>query len=145
MLIEHAPSSPISLSAKPAPGLTNHESKQIAEVNFITQCSSDMRIIESRIKEAMGLTGPMTRAKAWEQAARACQRSTDLQSSRGKARPYSQEEDELLKTLMRKLATVEAVTPAVQKRFPGRSAISLRKRWSLIRPSSRRSTRLRPL
>ncbi|KAF5857607.1 hypothetical protein ETB97_005536 [Aspergillus alliaceus] len=132
MPIEHAPLSPISLNAKPAPGLTNHESKPIEQAGFTTQSSSDVRIIEGRIKGAVGLTGPITRAKAREQAAKACQRSTDLQTSSRRARPYNQEEDKLLKTLMRKLATVEAVTPAFQKRFPGRSAISLRKRWSLI-------------
>ncbi|KAE8361714.1 hypothetical protein BDV27DRAFT_166718 [Aspergillus caelatus] len=145
IIIEHAPLSLTSLNAKPAPSLTYHESKPIEKADCTTQSSSDMPVIEGRIKEAVGLTGPMTRAKAKEQAAKACQRSTDFQTSGQKARPYSQEEDKLLKTLMRKLATFEAVTLAFQKRFPGRSAISLRKRWSVIRPPSRRSTRLKPL
>lgn len=143
--IEHAPLSPISLNAKPAPSLTDYELKPIDEADYTTQSSSDMHVIKGRMEEAVELTGPMTRAKAKELAAKACQRSTDLQTSGQKAKPYSQEEDKLLKTLMRKLATFEAVTPAFQKRFPGRSAISLRKRWSVIRSPSRRSTRLKPL
>ncbi|KAK6810460.1 hypothetical protein RU639_013781 [Aspergillus parasiticus] len=143
--IEHAPLSPTSLNDKPASSLADYESKLIGEADFTTQSSSDMHGIEDRTKEAVGLTGPITRAKAKEQAAKACQRSTDFQTSGRKTRPYSQEEDKLLKTLMRKLATFEAVTSAFQKRFPARSAISLRKRWSVIRPPSRRSTRLKPL
>ncbi|KAE8416192.1 hypothetical protein BDV36DRAFT_297309 [Aspergillus pseudocaelatus] len=68
----------------------------------------------------------LARAKAKEQAAKTCQRSTDFQISGRKARPYSQAEDKLLKTLIQKLATFEAVMLAFQKRFPGQSAISLR-------------------
>ncbi|PYH99229.1 hypothetical protein BO71DRAFT_415712 [Aspergillus ellipticus CBS 707.79] len=102
---------------------------------------SSMCHAERSTVEESGLTGPVTRAKAREQATKSPQKSTDLHSLRREALSYSRDEDELLILLMRELAAFGAVTPAFQKRFPNRSASSLRKRWSLIQPSPRRSTR----
>jgi hypothetical protein len=89
--------------------------------------------------------GPLTRAKARAQAVKACQKSTNTNRSARKAKPYSQEEDKLLKELMQKAARVEEMTRAFQMHFPDRSTASLRKRWFQIGQSVRRSTRSRPL
>lgn len=87
--IKHTPLSPTSLNAKPAPSLTNYKSMPVEEASFTIQSSSDIHIIKVRTKKTVELTGPITRAKAKKQAAKAYQRSTDFQTLDRKARPYS--------------------------------------------------------
>ncbi|KAI2844070.1 hypothetical protein CBS12448_9977 [Aspergillus niger] len=145
MPIEQTSSSLTKLYEESASYLNLSASISQVEAAPLVQGDSSVCPAESRTVEDLGPTGPITRAKAREQAAKSCQKPTDLYSLRRKALPYSREEDELLNLLMRELAAFDAVTPAFQKRFPNRSASSLRKRWSLIQPSSRRSTRSRIL
>ena len=79
--IKYTPLSPISLNAKPAPSLTNYELKPIDKADYTIQSFSDMYIIKDRIKKAVELTGPITKTKTKKLAAKAFQRSIDLQIS----------------------------------------------------------------
>ncbi|PYH76412.1 hypothetical protein BO82DRAFT_321834 [Aspergillus uvarum CBS 121591] len=141
--VEQASSSLTKLDEEPASYLDLNASVPEVETAHTVQGDSSMCPAESKTVEVSGLTGPVTRAKAREQAAKSPRNSTNSHSVRRKALPYSREEDELLNLLMRELAAFDAVTPAFQKHFPNRSASSLKRRWSLIQPSSRRSTRSR--
>ncbi|KAI9045863.1 uncharacterized protein KD926_007166 [Aspergillus affinis] len=141
--IELAPPSPTTPSKNP--GLRSYGTTPIVETVPTLESTSSMHVGESKMEEAVNPTGPITRARARKQAAKARQKSTKSHKSSQKVLPYSEKEDDFLRTLMRELATIDAVTLAFQERFPYRSEVSLRKRWSIIRPLSRRSTRSRPL
>ncbi|PYH76431.1 hypothetical protein BO82DRAFT_347115 [Aspergillus uvarum CBS 121591] len=143
--IEQASSSLTKLDEEPASSLDLNASFSEEKTVPTVQGDASICLREKRTVEKSEPAGPLTRAKAREQAAESVQISTRSHSSSRKALPYSLKEDELLKVLMRELSTLDAATSAFQKRFPSRSASSLRKRWSSIQPSSRRSTRSRIL
>ncbi|KAH8431349.1 uncharacterized protein LDX57_009007 [Aspergillus melleus] len=134
------PSTPLS---RPDAAPTTYESRPANDSFHMVQQSTDIATIQNEGK-AVNFIGPITRVRT-RAMTRSCQRSTGLRTSSGKARAYSQEEDALLKSLMEEWGTLELVVPRFQKSFPNRSAISLQKRWLLIRSSPRRSTRSRPI
>ncbi|KAE8160412.1 hypothetical protein BDV40DRAFT_313933 [Aspergillus tamarii] len=124
-------------------GLTSNETPVLEESSLAIQSSFDMCTIESKIAAGPASTGPLTRAKAREQAGKILQSHTISPSSTRKAKPYSQEEDQLLKRLMRRPTNIQDVMKKFSVHFPGRSTASLQKRWLLIQPPTRRSTRSR--
>jgi hypothetical protein len=129
--------------SRPDAAPTTYESRPANDSFHMVQQSANINTIQSEGK-AVNFTRPITRART-RALTRASQRTTDLRTSSGKARTYSQEEDALLKSLMEKWGTLELAVPRFQKSFPNRSAISLQKRWLLMRSSPRRSTRSRPI
>ncbi|KAE8380696.1 hypothetical protein BDV26DRAFT_302608 [Aspergillus bertholletiae] len=126
-------------------GLTSNETPVFEKPSLAIQSSFDMCTIESKIAAGPASTGPLTRAKARKQAGKILQSHTISPSSTRKAKPYSQEEDQLLKRLMRRPTNIQDVMKKFSVHFPGRSTASLQKRWLLIQPPTRRSTRSRTI
>lgn len=143
MLSCQSSTSSFSLDKKLERGQTNNELPAVEEPSPAIQSSSNTGTVGSNIGAEFTSTGPLTRGKVREQAAKVLRSHTISQSSIRKAKPYSQEEDQLLKRLMREATTVQDVTKKFSVHFPGRSTASLQKRWLLIQPQSRRSTRSR--
>jgi hypothetical protein len=141
----HSISPPFPPSKELVNGLTSNETPAFEKPSLAIQSSFDMCAIESKIAACPASTGPLTRAKAREQATKILRSHTISLNSIQKAKPYSQEEDLLLKRLMRKPTDIQDVIKKFSVHFPGRSTASLQKRWLLIQPPTRRSTRSRTI
>lgn len=104
--------------------MTSDRLSAVAELPPTTQNSSGVCRSGSEIEPGLALAGPLTRAKARAQIAKTRQQATSTHISTRKARPYSQEEDQLLKVLMRNAGRVEEMAHAFQSRFSDRSSFS---------------------
>ena len=136
--------SSFSLDKKLERGPTCNEPPAVEVPSPAIQGSFNMGTIGSKIGAEFASTRPFTRSKAREKATKVLQSHTIPQRSVQKAKSYSQEEDQLLTKLMKKKTTIQDVTKRFSAHFPGRSAASLQRRWLVIQPPSRRSTRPRP-
>jgi len=134
-----------SLGKKLERGLTSNEPPTVGVPSPVIQGSFNMDTIGSKAGAEFASTRPFTRSKARKQATKVLQSHTISQKSIQKAKPYSQEEDQLLKRLMKKKTTVQDVTKRFSVHFPGQSTASLQRRWLVIQPPSRRSTRPRSI
>lgn len=79
--------------------------------------------------------GPVTRAKAREQAVRLVVKNVAAPQFSQRSRSYIAKEDQLLCKLMRQNLTHEKVTEEFQKQFPDRTVASIQRCLAIIQPS----------